>query len=400
MFDRPEGTWIASLPFFAVSLGLGLVTMWFQHHRAIGGEDLAIGGWPSRIAAAGLAIGFYLGKFAWPAALLPIYPRWHLTPPSAAQFLPWVVIVAVAGWLGSRRGREEMTGRERTALFGLGCFGVNLLPVLGFIPMSYLQQSWVADHFVYLPMLGLIGLVSAGAAAAMDRAWPRPASVSLLAVGVAGACALLAFAGHRYASIFRNGETLWGRTLRGNPDSWTAHDDLGLVLFAKGRMAEAADHYGEALRLKPDFADAHNNLGLVWRETGRIPEAIAQFEEALQAQPDSAETHNNLGIALGVSGRTAEAIAHPRRRCRSGPTRRRRTTTLVSRSARPGGRRRRSPNTRRRCASIRTMPMRTTILAGAPGARATPGRDRPVRGWASVGARRSKDPLQLRPRPA
>ena len=95
---RPEDL-ISSLPFFTVSLGLGLVTVWFQYHRAIGDPDLVIGGWPSRIAAAGLAIGFYLGKFAWPTGLLLIYPQWHLTPPSAAQFLPWAVIAAAAGWL-------------------------------------------------------------------------------------------------------------------------------------------------------------------------------------------------------------------------------------------------------------------------------------------------------------
>jgi hypothetical protein len=41
-------------------------------------------------------------------------------------------------------------------------FLVNLLPVLGLVKMRYLYISWVADHFAYLPMIGLIGLIVVG----------------------------------------------------------------------------------------------------------------------------------------------------------------------------------------------------------------------------------------------
>src|SRR5208283_4761585 len=95
---------------------------------------------------------------------MPVYPRWEVVPPSPAQFLPWLALGALAGWLWTKRASW---GRD--ALFGLGFFGVNLLPVLGLIPMGYLRLSWVADHFAYLPMLGLIGLVAAGAGVLAGR---------------------------------------------------------------------------------------------------------------------------------------------------------------------------------------------------------------------------------------
>ena len=299
----------ASAPFFVLSLGLGLVTLWFQLHRAVGEAGLAIGGWPSRVAGAGLATLFYLGKFLWPANLLLIYPRWHLTPPSPAQFLPWVVIAAGLGWLWAGRDQGGKPGWRRTVLFGLGCYGVNLAPVLGFVPMAYLRLTWVADHFAYVPMLGLAGLAAAGAGAAAERARSRPGLGAIGAVLIAGVCALLAGDAHRSASFFRNEETVWRHTLQGNPESWTAHNDLGLVLAADGRLAEAVPHYREALRLKPDFANAHNNLGLALGATGRTAEAIAQFQEAIRIESDYAEAHSNLGIALVATGRTAEAIA-------------------------------------------------------------------------------------------
>ena len=309
----------ASAPFFAVSLGLGLVTLWFQHHRAISGADLSIGGWPSRVAGAGLAIVFYLGKFLWPAGLLPTYPRWHLTPPSPAQFLPWIAMAAALGWLWPRRDRGKSPGWKRTVLFGLGCFGANLAPVLGFVPMAYLRISWVGDHLVYLPMLGLIGLAAAGAAGAAERVRRRPGWEASGAVLIAGLSALLAFAGHRYAAFFRNEEALWSYTLQGNPDSWTAHDNLGIALRDSGRTAEAIVQYEEALRIRPEEAEVHNNLGVALRDAGRADEAIAQYREALRIQPEYAEADNNLGNALTATGRAAEAIACYREALRLNP---------------------------------------------------------------------------------
>lgn len=76
----------ASAAFFAVSLVLGLVTVWFQHHRAIGSVEIQTGGFFSRLAAAGLSVVFYLSKCFWPVGLLPNYPRWSVDPPPPSSF--------------------------------------------------------------------------------------------------------------------------------------------------------------------------------------------------------------------------------------------------------------------------------------------------------------------------
>jgi protein O-mannosyl-transferase len=295
----------ASIPFFAISLGLGLVTVWFERYRAMSGlEIVEAGGIFTRIAGAGLAVVYYFSKSVVPFGLSLIYPPWTLGPLWLAQLLSWLLICAVLGWLWAKRSTH--------ALFGLGWFGINLVPVLGIVPMSYSRISWVADHFAYLPLVGLIGLAVAGLGKAEALNF-LPRIRTLL---VAGAIALLAIEGHRYAGVFANGETLWKYTVRHCPDSALAHNNLGLAfanegqaLAKEGRLSEAIAQYEEALRLKPDYPEVDINLGLALASAGRPAEAITRYEEALRLNPERPEVHNNLCIVLRQTGRIPEAIA-------------------------------------------------------------------------------------------
>ena len=301
-----------SLPFFAASLALGLVTVWFQLHRAAAGWVIPVGGLFSRTASAGLALLFYFSKCIFPVGLLPVYPRWMVEPPSPIQFLPWFAIGAGLFWCWTRR-----TTWGRHALFGFGFFLLNLAPVLGFISMAYMHYTWVADHFVYLPLIGLVGLAAAGAGTFLDRL-ARPTRPYAVGGGLA-LLLLLALASHRYAANFRSEEALWTYTLERNPQAWVAHNNLGNVLLRNGQLPEATAHFEQAIRLNPAYAEPHNNLGNALHRLGRTPEAIGHFEQALRLKADFAEAHANLGNCLVQVGRVPEAISHYRQALRLSP---------------------------------------------------------------------------------
>jgi protein O-mannosyl-transferase len=293
---------IATTPFFVISLALGIVTIWFQHHRAIAGAPLEVGGMLSRLAGAGLAVAFYFSKCVFPIGLSPIYPEWKLDQPSPAQFLPWLGLAIVFSWLWIRRASWG-----RTVLFGLGWFFLNLIPVLGLIPMAYQRIAWVADHFAYISLVGLIGLAAAGMGALQsricpDRSWPIVVTAGFL-------CVWLAVASHRYAGIFRNGQTLWTYALERNPNSSFVENDLGKAMFLEGHVAEAAAHYARALQLDPRDAEAHYNLANILGDSGRISESIAEYEQTIKLKPKLYEAYNNLGLVLAKAGRPFEAIA-------------------------------------------------------------------------------------------
>jgi len=301
----------ACAPFFAVSLALGLITLEFLH-PALGVKSVPLGGLTSRLALAGLALAFYFSKCVLPIGLLPIYPRWTLDPPSLAQFLPWPILIGAIGWCWNKR-----TTWGRHALLGLGFFLINLAPFVGFTQAAYMSFTWVTDHVLYIPLIGLIGLAVAGCGQ-MDEGLPQ--SFRPLAIGaMALVLALLAVESHGYAGIFINQEKLWTYTLQGNPDSDVAHNNLGLVFLNSGRLPEAMGQFEAALRIKPDYAYAHNGLGNALFLSGRAAEAIGHYQEALRIDPDYPEAHNGLANALLQSGRLPEAGAESEKALKLNP---------------------------------------------------------------------------------
>jgi protein O-GlcNAc transferase len=94
------------------------------------------------------------------------------------------------------------------------------------------------------------------------------------------------------------------------PDVAEAHNDLGVVLGARGRFAEAAASFERAVALRPDYADAHNNLAAALRRLDKTAEAVPHYERVAALLPNAFGAHNNLANALMELGRLDAALAH------------------------------------------------------------------------------------------
>ncbi len=295
----------ASAPFLAISMALGVVTILaggsFGQANHLHALAVPLGGFLSRLALVGLSISFYFAQFFWPMTPLPLYPQWSINPPSLMQFLPWPMLGGVFYWIWKKR---ESWGRH--VLLGLGFFSINLAPFLGFISVSYMAFTWVMDHFLYIPMIGLIGLVVAGLGQVGNQ---LSASIRTCGMGVlAIVMALLTWESHWYAGKFVDQETLWAYTLQHNPDAWIVRYDWGVALVKAGRIPDAIVQYEESLRLSPLQPRPHNNLGSALVQVGRISDAMEQYQEALKLDPDFAEAHYNLSYTLIQSHQFPEAI--------------------------------------------------------------------------------------------
>ena len=297
-------------PFLAVSLGLGLATLWFEHHRAM--ATGAGPGWPlgARTAVAGMSAFFYLGKGLFPGELLANYPRWRLDHLTLVSWLPGLGLVLLLIGLGRMRRNES-----RAVLLGLGWFWGNLLPVSGLVRMSYQDISWVADHFAYLSLVGLAGLGAAAWDAGEEWIGAEPPGPARRGTGILvllGAVAVpLAWMAesHAYARVFRGPLPLWEHTLAGNPNSWAARDNRGAALVAQGRLAEGIAEFKREVDVRPDGPKGHYNLGTALEGSGDLAGALRQYRMALALQPDYGDALDNFGEALGRAGRYTEAVS-------------------------------------------------------------------------------------------
>jgi tetratricopeptide (TPR) repeat protein len=296
----------SAAPFFAISLALGLVAVWFQRHHGFGGSvPIPFGGMLTRTARAGLVAAFYFSKCLFPVGLMPVYPRWEVDTASLASYLPWLAIAVGFAWLWTKR-----TTWGRHALFGLGWFFLNLAPVLGFIPISHMRFAWTMDHLTYLPLVGLVGLAAAGLGALEGRLGGSNAAPGRVALGAAVAvCVLLAVVSRSYAAKFGSPESFWTYAVERNPTAWLAQSNLGDVFLDRGDAQTAIGRFERALQLNPDYPEAEYNLGLACAKLGRLPEAIAHYAASLRLEPKNAGARNNLGNAYLRLGRFDEAAA-------------------------------------------------------------------------------------------
>ena len=292
------------LPHFIIAAAVAILTMNFQFAKAIGAELIPVGDLVSRIATAGMSTWFYLWKSIWPFDLIPIYPRWDVAHPSFMQlFVPWIAFFAVVGGCIYAIYRGKVWGRH--VILGLGFFFGNLVPAIGIVTMSYMRITWVADHFVYISLIGVLGLVVAGAAALYEKI-PSKGKPWSIGVGIV-ALFLLTWNAMFYSNNFLNESNMWLYTLSKNPDAWQAHSRFGKVMLDHGNTDRAFYHIQQSNRLRPDLAETNNNMGVLLLQKKRGAEGLPYFRRAVRLMPIGAFLFNYAN-ALTQQVQGAEAV--------------------------------------------------------------------------------------------
>ena len=292
---------LRTVPFFALSVVLGFMTMWFHHEHVLSKLPAREDGFVVRLLTAGWVPWFYLYKAILPINLTVVYPRWDISPVRWFWYLPGAILsggFAVFWWKRKTWGRPM--------LVGLGYFMVMLIPVLGFFDQSFFRATLVADHWQYYSIVGVIALAVAAGQKVCSGMGKQGREVGLLAA--VAVVMMLGTATWIRINVYRNHETLSRDNVIKNPKAWSAQYNLGVALWKAGRVEEAIECYKEVLRLRPDYNEVRNNLGVALAETGHLDEAIGEFREYVRSYPGNPEAHNNLGLALARRGQFEQAI--------------------------------------------------------------------------------------------
>ncbi|MDW8308486.1 MAG: tetratricopeptide repeat protein [Verrucomicrobiales bacterium] len=287
-------------PFFALSLVFGLVTLKLQTFRILATEPVQTLDLPARLAAAGSALWFYLGKALLPLNLMAVYPQ---GTPDARTLMTWLPLASWCGVLAACAAVRRPWARA--ALLALGAFTVLLAPVLGVVDMYFLTVARVSDHFAYPALIGLVALLAAAIHSILPKRLFTAASALLV-----GALAVLCF---QRARVYASDEALWADTLAKNPGSWLAHNNLGCIRAEQNRLVDAARHFESSLRLNPRNSKALVNLARVRLVQGDAASAESLLKQAVELRPNDADAHAHLGRLRLTHGRPAEAEPHLRR---------------------------------------------------------------------------------------
>ena len=233
-------------------------------------------------------------------------------------------------------------------MVAVGCYFVALLPVLGFVAMSFMRLTLVADHYQYISIIAVIALVvAAGHTQSLKPFWLCVAALLFAAatyfnwnvmgdnriaaviwvVGPLGLAGVLIWAPQLWkyawtgilaavigafcyiswgqAQIYKSEETYWTAVLKKNPNSWQAYNHLGAALYMRGDMKDACSLFAKAIKLKPESPELHNDFALAFA-------AIKQGNHRFEIKDDTA-MRTNLANAYAQVKQYDKAIENYRR---------------------------------------------------------------------------------------
>lgn len=268
-------------PFFVLSALFAMITFLAQFNPTVKYFPLI-----DRLANMPVAFVTYLAKTFWPIDLAMFYPFpaqipfWQI---SGATFLIIVISVVVL-----------MLGKRLPYLFvGWFWYLITIMPVMGIVQVG---KQALADRYTYLPLIGL----------GVMLAWGVPLlfklkNVSKKVTFSAGTffILILAFVAWQQCGFWRNSIELFSRALRVTKNNYLAHNNMGLALFAEGRIEEAIAHYNEALSIMPIMPDhvlVYNNRGIAYSRLGSYQKALDDLNKAISMKPDYADAYSNRGI--------------------------------------------------------------------------------------------------------
>ena len=283
------------VPFIFLAIVSSVVTIWAQK---MGGSVASMERlpFPVRISNAITSYVSYLGKTFWPSDLAVFYPfdfylpLWQVL---ISSFILIVITVVVLYYI-----------KKLPFLFvGWFWFLGTLIPVIGLVQVG---KQAMADRYTYLPSIGIAIML----AWAIPLLFPCkdirkkilfPAAIAILTI--------LSILTWQQCGYWKNSIELWNHTLQVTKDNYLAHNNLGLVLFGKGRIKEAIDHYNKALHVTPGYFEAYGNRGNAYAGIGQYQQAIENYTKAIYLKPYHAEGYYTRGTAYGkLLGQYQQAI--------------------------------------------------------------------------------------------
>lgn len=336
---RAPRVWIEKLPFVALAVAIGAVTLGAASSQQ-GADQLGAFGFPQRAILASYAFASYLAKLLMPVRLSAFY-TYPIRIPAHYMAAP-LAIVAVLAALGLAWRRDE-----RLVVFGIMLFLTQVALTLANQLFS-LRDVLMADRYVYLasagaflilayglerlgrrqpslqPVLGvvLVAYVVGLAAAAYSRTRVWHDSITLFSDVIAKnvaeygrATPLLSLAYNNRGVARKNqGDIAGGLSdfddaARVNPRDPRSFVNRGNIYFNRQDFDHALPDYDRAIALDATNSTAYSNRGALYANRGQFDRALSDLDQALALQPEFLDALRSRALVYQAMGRHEQAIA-------------------------------------------------------------------------------------------
>lgn len=296
-------------PMIAVAAVMSVATIHFEQRPWTRTFTVA-----EQVVIAANAAAFYVRTFLFPFALSPIYPEWRVAATDPIWWLPvagWAVVAAVAVW--QRRRVPAL------AAFGAAQFFVTLSPVLGFVPFNLQTYTFIADHFLYLAVVGG-GLAVAVVVERGIQLLPAAGRRRELVIGVAGLlCVGATLQTAEEAGHWRTNETFWRRVQERDPEGFLGYYNLGNHYRARGQWAEALPYFTRAVEIRPNVDYPFRRWAEALRQVAGEQAVIEASTRKLAAQPGFFAAYLERAVSREAQGQREQAAADYERALRLSP---------------------------------------------------------------------------------
>lgn len=291
---KDKKVWLEKLPFFALALAFGVLTLQFQAEKAIA-EQTYYPIW-QRAVFAFYGFGEYIKRLVWPLPLSAMhpFPNAGIVP---AYFYPGmlVTVVALAGAWFFRK--------QKYVLFGLGFFAVNIVLVLQFLVFG---NAVIAERYTYVPYIGLVFLL---AMAWANSAWSDKVKNAVLGLFLLTGL-VFAVQSNQQARVWKDSETLWTKAIEAYPKSYISRSNRGhYLLTTLNKEDEALADYNIALEVEPDHPNSLENRIVIYLRKQNYTGALADAEQFVKTHPEIPRAFLLRAFTLDRLQRTDEALA-------------------------------------------------------------------------------------------
>jgi len=273
------------IPFFAMALLFGIITVKIQSAKAIAGLDL----YPlwTRPLFACYVIMIYIVRFFIPYPLSAFHPYPQPHDLGWPALISPIFIIALLAFIWYKR-------KNKLVVFSFAFFVVNLLLVMQILSIG---TTIVSERYTYVPYIGLAFLLTMWLNKYVDTPvkplrWIVPGIIT-------AAFGVLTF---QRTKVWKDSGTLWDDAIEHYPNApqprtSRANYTLKLPITNQAQreayFKQSLEDCNVAIRANSNHGPAYENREYIYFNQGKYAEAIADATKLIKLDPN-----NNLGYAI------------------------------------------------------------------------------------------------------